>query len=464
MNEISASVATRVSSVDQSVSARLRTSGDLRIATDSANVFLAQVAGLAFGVSNNLLIAWMLGPQGKGLLYFIQFVASSAVIFLNLGLGPSAVYHLRRDHTHSEADVASVLLWPSLLFGFLPVTLVGISWPWVGHAASGKFGTQYLMISLVAIPGMVLTWNASYLELAKGRILSYSLLRIAPPALFFLGLFFLLLLPSHRDSLLVATVWLVSALLTALYAGLLVHEAGAALNAQRLNLLRGAFRFGWSSHLGAVAQYLQHRVDIVLVSFLLPLRALGIYSIAVAGSELLWYVPNTVATVLMPHVAASSDEAATRMTSKFCRVIVAMNATLALVLAVVSTVLIHWLLPAFRASILPLWLLLPGTIAASVFKVLSSDFNGRGKPFETFRPAVVSLFACVAVGLVAIPKLGVNGAALVTSGGYILNTILYIRVYSRITSVSNADLLLVRRKDLSSLSGMLRTMIARITG
>jgi O-antigen/teichoic acid export membrane protein len=450
------------SSSGRSVELPVRPSGGLRIAKESASVFLAQVVGLAFGAASSLLVAWMLGPEGKGLVYFIQFVASSCVIFLNLGLGPSAVYHLGRDRVYSEADIASALLWPSLLSGALPLVIMGALWPWVGHAASGKFGGEYLVMSFLAVPGLVLAWNGSYLELARGRIFSSNVLRVGPPAIFFVGLLALLFFSSNRSAIWVAAAWLVGTLLTALYAAGVISQTGAALNGRRLMLLRGAFKFGWSSHLGAVTQFLQHRVDIVLVSFLLPLNAIGIYSIAVAGSELLWYVPNAVAAVLMPHIALGSDEAANRMTSKFCRVIVALNAALALALALASTVFIRWALPAFRPSILPLWLLLPGVIAASVFKVLSSDFNGRGKPFETFRPAVISLCACLAAGLIVIPKFGVNGAALVTTGGYTLNTVLYIRAYSRLTSVSPAALLLIRRKDFSSLGLTLRTMMERV--
>jgi len=435
----------------------------LRIASESTSVFLAQVMGLAFGVANNFFVAWMLGPQGKGLIYLIQFTASSAVIFLNFGLGPSAIYHLGRDRNCSEADISSVLLWPSVLLGTIPVVFLGILWPWLGSAAINKFGAPYLLIALGAVPAMVLTWNVSYLSLAKGRLTTYNLLRVAPPALFLLGLLLPLAFAQLRAGLWVASAWAFGVAAAAVYAVFHARGAGGVFDTRRKTVLRNAFRFGWLSHIGAVTQYLQHRVDMVLISTLRPMADVGIYSVAVAGSELLWYIPHTVSTVLMPHVAMSRDEEADRMTSAFCRVIVGVNMVLALTLALFSTVLIHWLLPSFRSSIPALWLLLPGTVAASVFKVLSSDLNGRGKPLETFRPAAISLVACIIAGLTIIPKLGVNGAALVTSGGYILNTFLYIRTYSRVTSVAKAELLFPRRTDFASLLDMVRSVFARVS-
>jgi len=431
-----------------------------QIVRQSTAILLGQVLALACGFSSNLLVAWLLGPQGKGLIYLIQFAASTAVIFLNLGLGPSAVFHLGRERKYSEDEIASTILWPSLLLGALPAVLVGLSWPWVGHLATAKFGFAYLWITLVAVPGMVLTWNANFLNLAKGRIVAYNFLRVSPPVLFLLGSVWLSLSVS-RAAISVAIVWLVSVSIPALYAAFIVCKELARRIGHSSRFLSVVFRFGVRSHLGAVTQYLQHRVDILLVGILLPLGDVGVYSIAVVVAELLWYVPNTLAAVLMPHVAVSSDEDATKLTAAFCRGTVALNAILATGLGVTCSWLIPWILPAFRSSVELIWLLLPGTIAASVFKVLSSDFNGRGKPLETFWPAALSLSLCLVVGLLVIPQFGTVGAAIVTSGGYFLNAFLYLRAFSRTASVPWVDLLLLRAQDLLLIRGILRPWTAQ---
>src|SRR5487761_167720 len=431
-----------------------------QIARQSAAVLAGQLLGLACGFTSNLLVAWLLGPQGKGLIYLIQFTASTAVIFLNLGLGPSAVFHLGRERRYSEEEITSTILWPSLLLGALPAVLLGLSWPWIGHLATAKLGFACLWMTLAAVPGMVLTWNANFFNLAKGRILAYNFLRIAPPVLFLLGSVWLSLAAS-RAVISVAIVWLISVSIPALYAASILYKQRARRVVPRSGFLPAAFRFGVRSHLGAVTQYLQHRVDILLVGILLPLGDVGIYSVAVVVAELLWYVPNTLAAVLMPHVAVSSDEDATKLTAAFCRGTVALNAILAAGLALICSWLIPWILPAFRASVQIIWLLLPGTIAASVFKVLSSDFNGRGKPLETFWPAAVSLSLCLVAGLLVIPRFGIIGAAVVTSGGYFLNACLYLRAFSRTASVSYADLLLVHSKDLLFIKGLLRPWTAQ---
>ncbi len=225
--------------------------------------------------------------------------------------------------------------------------------------------------------------------------------------------------------------------------------------------LRSAIRFSWHSHLGAVTQYLQHRSDILLVSYFLPLKDLGLYAFAVSLAELLWYIPHAVAPVLMPHVADQPEEEAIRITPMMCRATFAITALLSAGLAAASTWMIPRMLPLFHESVRVLWILLPGVVAASLFKILSSDFNGRGKPIETFYPAAITLGSGLVCGALVIPRFGIFGAALVTTGGYVLNALLYVRAYSRMTSVPIANLLFLRSEDLAFASGLRQEWNAR---
>jgi O-antigen/teichoic acid export membrane protein len=106
------------------------------------------------------------------------------------------------------------------------------------------------------------------------------------------------------------------------------------------------------------------------------------------------------------------------------------------------------ILPAFRSSLHVLWVLLPGTVSVVIFKILSSDLNGRGRPLETFHPAAISLTVCFLGGLVVIPRFGILGAAGVTSLGYMLNAALCMHKFSRITAVQMEAMLRLRYTDL----------------
>lgn len=56
-----------------------------------------------------------------------------------------------------------------------------------------------------------------------------------------------------------------------------------------------------------------------IVNYFVGVTNVGLYSIAVAIAELLWYVPQAVATILFPRTAATGAEKAKLFTPKVCR-------------------------------------------------------------------------------------------------------------------------------------------------
>jgi stage V sporulation protein B len=428
----------------------------------SASVFLAQTMLLLCGVLNNFLVAYLVGPEGRGLIYLLQVIAGGVgLTLLNFGVGPASVFYLGREDRHSLSEVAAGVFWTSLLLGALPMAVLGPLWPWTATLSTTKIAAPYLWLALAMIPSINLTFNAGFLCLARKRIGAYNWLRISPSVLFSVSLLVLLFGRSHKVWL-VALAWAATTVIPGLFALDVVHSAGGMRSlAGAGRFLRSAFRFGWQSHLGAVTQYFQHRSDIFLVSYFLPLRDLGLYAFAVSVAELLWYVPQAVGTVLMPHLAGNPEEEASGITPLVCRATLALTVLLSVGLIVASTWLIPWILPAFRSSVRVLWILLPGIVAASIFKVLASDFNGRGKPIETFYPAVITLGTGLVCGILVIPRFGINGAAVVTTCGYVLNASLYVRAYSRMTAVPIADLLLLQPRDIAFASSLRQAWDAR---
>jgi O-antigen/teichoic acid export membrane protein len=425
-----------------------------KVIEQSALVFFAQVVLLVCGVVNSFLVAYLVGPEGRGLVYLLQFIAGGiGLTLLNFGLGPASVFYLGREGRHSLSEVAAGVLWASLFLGSLPMLLLGPVWHWIASLTTQIAGA-YLWLALCLIPVVNLTFNASFLCLARKRIGAYNWLRVSPSALFSVALLAAMLSRS-RTIWVIALVWTATTVIPGLFAFGVVRSAGGIQwPGAAKTFLRSAVRFGWHSHLGAVTQYLQHRSDILLVSYFLPLKDLGLYAFAVSLAELLWYIPHAVAPVLMPHVADQAEEEAIRITPMMCRATFAITALLSAGLAAVSTWMIPRMLPAFHESVRVLWILLPGVVAASIFKILSSDFNGRGKPIETFYPAAIALGSGLVCGALVIPRFGIYGAALVTTGGYVLNSLLYVRAYSRMTSVPIANLLFLRSEDLALASGL----------
>lgn len=422
----------------------------------SVLVMSAQVLGVAGAVVGNFLLAWMIGPQGKGLVYLLQLISGIGLTLLAFGLGQAAVYYSGRDRSFSAHAVFSGTLLASFLLGCIPLVLFGLLQSLWGHTGFEKIEERYLWIAFAAIPGMAVSVNASYLYLARGRTLGYNWLRVGPSVL--LPGWLLLLLAWGTSSLLAVTIaWLLSAWLPS---AILFSSLGNVRVRLRecTEFLRKAVPFGFRSHQGAVTQYLQHRADALFLGFLVPVADVGIYSVAVSLAELLWQVPNALSAVLLPHVASSSEQEVRRVTPAFVRAALVVTALISLGIAGLGSWLIPVLLPAFEKAVPLLWILLPGTVLASTFKVLASDLTGRGRPGETFRPAAIALVASVPAYLWAIPEYGMVGAAVVTTLAYWANAALCVHRYRRVTAVPVGELLVPRGKDFLAMNSALRAL------
>jgi O-antigen/teichoic acid export membrane protein len=300
-------------------------------------------------------------------------------------------------------------------------------------------------------------WNLSYLYLATGRIVAYNLLRSSQSCLFaaMLAALWLARIGGLRW---VTLCWITAVVGPALFALLVLSATVGLWKLPGRNLLRRAFGFAWRSHLGAVVQYLQHRTDVVLILWLLPIRDLGVYSLAIGLVELLWYVPQAVSQVLLPHIADATEAEANRMTSAFCRASVAVTALLSLTLAALASWAIPRFLPAFTQAVPVIWILLPGTVVASIFKVLASDLNGRGQPLKTVFPATAALLFSALGCWWALPRYGLMGAATVTSLSYFLNAGLYLVRCARLPEMDLRSMLVLKASDLAGLRVPLRVL------
>ena len=427
----------------------------------SASVFAAQVILLVCGLTNNFLVARLLNREGKGVVFLLQVISSIGFIVLQGGLGPASVFYLRRHSNFTQQEIASANLMPSLTLGFIPVLCCLLVWPWLPRMIPAGMTPGLVLVSMLAVPGLIIAFHAGYFCLGQQRTSGYNFYRVLQPALFSLFLVGLLF-TSSRTVTVVTILWLISNLLPIIPAISTFLSAGAKLFGFSRKFLREAFAFGFQSQLGSVTQFLQHRVDVLLVGYFLAIRDVGLYSVAVTIAELLWYVPYAVGPVLLPHIAASSEEHARRVTPAFCRACLALNTFLGLVLFSASAILIPIILPAFRASIPVLWLLFPGTVFATLFKILSADFTGRGRPLDAFYPAFAALLLEGVAGIFVISRYGISGAAILVSAAYMFNSAASVWLYCRSNRVPPIRLLLPQAEDFHMIAFLWTYAIDRI--
>src|SRR4051812_26530039 len=84
------------------------------IVRGSIMVLAVQVVLLICAIINNFLIAKMLNPEGKGMIYILQVLSGLGLVLFNVGLGPASIYYIGRDRQHSLSSIVHGVAWPSI--------------------------------------------------------------------------------------------------------------------------------------------------------------------------------------------------------------------------------------------------------------------------------------------------------------------------------------------------------------
>ena len=161
-------------------------------------------------------------------------------------------------------------------------------------------------------------------------------------------------------------------------------------------------------------------------------------------------IPQAIATVLMPTTASSAVEEANTRTSSICRVSIAFTAIGGLLFGLLLT----WLLPlvfgpAYKYSVLLVWVLLPGALAFVLPKVVAADLCGRGRAEYASYGSFGGLLATVILDLLLIPRFGALAAAAISSVVYLGQAVYFLRCFSRVSGVPLRQVIIPTRDDIA---------------
>jgi O-antigen/teichoic acid export membrane protein len=166
---------------------------------------------------------------------------------------------------------------------------------------------------------------------------------------------------------------------------------------------------------------LNYRVTTIVVATMLPLGDVGRFSVAVTGAETLWQLSRAVLTAAYRSVVSSPAEEAVRIAVRVFRhsfLLIAVGGAVGIVAA------IFLVEPVFGADYHGVAgsfaILVPGTIAFGAAEVLRSYFTVRlERSREFLLTSLVSVVLAVVVSLILVPYIGIAGAAVGTTLGYI---------------------------------------------
>lgn len=275
-----------------------------------------------------------------------------------------------------------------------------------------------LWMLALAAPALLVAPNLSGLWLGQGRMGPMARLSLGPPALTLLILGGVAVVGALNLPA-VLGAWVGAKVLVGL-ASLWMMWRGDWWARPDFAALRGEWRFVAAIGLSNLASLLNYRVGLLLVERLVGLSATGVYSIAVVAAELLWFVSGSLTQAAYARIGVPDRAHAAATTLRVVHLGVA-----ALVLVAPLLWLLAWLVvpallgPAYRASLLPMLLLLPGALVFGAASGFSAYFtNHAGQPRVSAQVATLSLVVNAGLSALLVPRMGLSGAALGASLAY----------------------------------------------
>ncbi|MBN2186932.1 MAG: flippase [Dehalococcoidia bacterium] len=419
----------------------------MKFIRDTAITFSAHIIAVILGIAAVIVIARVLGPEGKGAYSLIILVPALLALLGNLGIGIANVY-FGGSRKHNWTELASNSLISALGLGVL--LIVGfLAYFFIFQPSFlQETETRYVVVATLVVPPILLTTYLSLVLLGQGRIKEYNLVSLAQASVrLVLILFLLFALKGGVFGAILA--WAIAALMAAILSVLLVCRTTNIRWSFHLLLFKDSVKFGVKGYLGSIIQFLNYRLDMFLVALFMDVTFVGYYSISVVMAEALWYFPGAVGTVIFARTPGLGAEEANRSTPRICRNTLFITILVALVLfGLGKYILTLFFGSAFLPALRPLWILLPGVIALSIPKVLANEITGRGKPVVGTIAAGVSLAVNIPLNLVLIPRMGISGAALASTISYSVTALVVLVTFLRISGNSLVDTILLRREDL----------------
>ncbi|MBI5420537.1 MAG: oligosaccharide flippase family protein [Deltaproteobacteria bacterium] len=365
---------------------------------------------IGIGLLTSVIVARILGPEGRGFYAVASAIAAFGVQFGNAGLHASNSYYVAKDRALlapllgntvvSSLVVGGAIAAAALAFfhfrpGFAPLQgpLLPLAFAWI------PFGLASLLLQNLLL-GIRDVRAYNVLEMFN-RVLSVALVAV--------------LIVAGRVT--VESVYLAG--FSALFASILLtlrrlRAATDAFPSPSMPLFLENIRYGLKAYLAALFAYSVLRIDLLMIKYILGAAEAGYYSVAVSMADLVYLIPATVGTIIFPKLSAmGSDAERWEFTKKLSLYI---GGALVVLLAVAIPLAPHVIGLLYGKAFLPaapaFIVLGVGMIFYGTNNILSYCLAAMSFPWFGVGVWIVAAALNILLNLYLIPSMGILGASL----------------------------------------------------
>ena len=410
--------------------------------------FAAQVAALAgarvLAMGAGFVTVWvgarLLGPTSLGSAAVAQTVGLVAALVASGGLNIVTIYRLGALPGSRAAVLGLIRPWLWISAGLAAALTVVIALtigPALGLAGSEALWTTAALLSAAVIAHEF--WGSVLLGFGNSRAYTQAeVVRAVGTAL----ASSLIIATAARNEVGFLLGALVASIAAASFAWARARSSLPRSERPSGPLVRDSVAMGIRGQVGNVLQFLNLRLDLLLLPALLDLTAAGLYAVAVRVSEVVAQMASASGSLIFPETAAARDgDAAARLTEVTTRRSLLFVALGAIIISALAEPILTVFGTAFTDAATTLRILMVAMLPLTVTRVLAGDLKGRGRPGVVSLVMGISVVATIGLDLVLIPIMGISGAAVASLLAYAVSAAGLAVAFTRVTHHSPLSLL-----------------------
>jgi O-antigen/teichoic acid export membrane protein len=423
------------------------------IASGGFEALLFKAGELVSQVLMVVLTGRLLGPSGRGL----YALASLSVGICQVPFGSvwvaNAVELARERATPRDVFGVSVVV---AAFGGTVTCLVAL-------AISPLFGDKWWVFALPSLitPFVLLRAYQEGIWQALGHVRAVNVLRLGRASLPFL----FILPPLLADAPIRTTilVWELAFVVLAITAWFRLRVfVGSPRFPRERTIYRRVTKYGLTISGFRIVEVLNERNGLLLLAIFASDATVGVYSIAVAATEVLLLATEALALSTFNRISFGSREASAALSVRTMRHCVLLAAAASVVVVPASYVALPWVLgPGYGEVPVLLMLLTPNVLCLAAVRPLYSFFQVQAeKPVSMFRVVAAALVVNTVLNVTLVPIWGAKGAAIAASVSGIVAVIVAFRAFAAESGTRLADLR-PQRSDLTAYVDLAGSLLRR---
>lgn len=416
---------------------------------DFSSVFISKIVILILAVGTQSVLAWFLGPEGRGSYGVCIMLAGLLSVIFIPACDMTSIYFVSSGKMGLSEGIISAFIYGMIGSGIaVSAGFILMQFP---ISIFDKADLPSFYIAFVSIPFTLFAQVFSRILTATDDFMWFSSLAVLSRAVQLLLVVFMVGVFSFGvNGALLAVIF--SSIITAFFSIIVLYfKYDLKIVKPQIKKLVDMFHYGLRYYVGKLSNLANTKVGTMILAFFATKAELGFFDVAMQLGTKTMLIPDTLTRVLTPKVA--KDPKGKKQVVAMCaRLTGIISAVVLLVLAIFAKPLVIVLFSPEFLPVVPLFRVIAiGVFIRSASKVFVPYLLGTDHPGIASVSVAVGTIINLILVWTLLPKLGLIAGGLAITAGYIASSAIIIISFKYYTGMSFKDMFKIKLSDFSFL-------------